>query len=65
MYKSQKKTLDIYERKMRKRPGSEEFIVKSGEGMKKRGRVKPRKNLDYTPYYTPHKLCEKLSELVA
>jgi len=65
MYKSQKKTLDIYERKIRKLHGSEEFIVKSGEGIKKRGRGRPRKNLDYTPYYTPEKLCERLSELVA
>ena len=65
MLRSQQKTLGIYERKIKNLQGSEEFIVKSGEGMKKRRRGRPKKNTDFTPYYTPDKLCEKLSELVA
>src|SRR2546425_9568024 len=65
MFRSQQKTLEIYERKIKKLQASEEFIVKSGEGIRKRGRGRPKKNVDFTPYYTPDKLCEKLSELVA
>ena len=34
MFKSQQKTLDIYERKIKKLHASEEFIVKSGEEIK-------------------------------
>ena len=65
MFRSQQKTLEIYERKIKKLQASEEFVVKSGEGMTKRGRGRPKKNVDFTPYYTPDKLCEKLYELVA
>ena len=65
MFRSQQKTLEIYERKIKKLQASEEFIVKSGEGIRKRGRGRPKNNVDFTPYYTPDKLCEKLSELVA
>src|SRR2546425_628017 len=64
MFRSQQKTLEIYERKIKKLQASEEFIVKT-EGMTKRGRGRPKKNVDFTPYYTPDKLCEKLYELVA
>ena len=45
MLKSRQKTLEIYERKIKKLRGSEEFIVKSGEGSKRRNRGRPRKIL--------------------
>ena len=53
MFRPQQKTLEIYERKIKKLQASEEFVVKSGEGMTKRSRGRPKKNVDFTPYYAP------------
>ena len=73
-FKSQQDTLTIYERKIKKLHGVEEFIEKSGNGLKKRdrklckqkrGRGRPRKYPDIILYNDTTDLCEKLNELVA
>ena len=73
IFKSQKVTLGIYERKIKKLKGAQEFI-KTGKGLKKRehkpckqkrGRGRPRKYPDAILYNTSTDLCEKLNELLA
>jgi len=73
MYRSQKDTLEIYERKIKKLMGMDEFIVHTGSGKsrerklckQKRGRGRPRKYPDTVFYNSANDLCQKLYELVA
>src|SRR5206468_7633449 len=71
MYKSQKQTLSIYERKLKKLQGVDEFIEKTGEGLRKRkhklckqkrGIGRPKIHLDTIVYNTPNDLVQKLYE---
>ena len=73
IFKSQKVTLGIYEGKIKKLQGAQEFI-KTGKGLKKRehkpckqkrGKGRPRKYPDAISYNTSTDLCEKLNELLA
>src|SRR6478609_5699781 len=70
-YQSQKDTLEIYERKIKKLVGVSEFIVHTGKGYQrklckqKRGKGRPRKHPETILYNSANDLCEKLDELVA
>lgn len=72
MYESQKQTLSIYERKLIKLQGVDEFIEKTGEGLRKRkhklckqkrGKGRPKTHPDTIVYNTPNDLVQKLYEL--
>src|SRR6478609_1099083 len=71
MFQSQKDTLEIYERKIKKLQGVSEFIVHTGKGRErklckqKRGKGRPRKHPETVFYNSANDLCEKLDELVA
>jgi len=71
MYQSQKNTLEIYERKIKKLQGASEFIVRTGKGREhklckqKRGKGRPRKYPETVLYNSANDLCQKLDELVA
>jgi hypothetical protein len=73
MYRSQKDTLEIYERKIKKILGIDEFIVHTGTGKGRerklckqiRGKGRPRKYPDTVFYKSASDLCQKLHELVA
>src|SRR6476619_811552 len=71
MFQSQKDTLEIYERKIKKLLGVSEFIVHTGKGRErklckqKRGRGRPRKYPETILYNSSNDLCQKLDELVA
>src|SRR6478609_6036365 len=68
---TQKDTLEIYERKIKKLQGVSEFIVHTGKGRErklckqKRGKGRPRKHPETIFYNSANDLCEKLDELVA
>jgi len=73
VYKSQKQTLSIYERKLKKLQGVDEFIEKTGEGLRKRkhklckqkrGKGRPKIHPDTIVYNTPKDLVQKLYELI-
>ena len=72
-FRSQRSTLEIYERKIRKLMGVDEFIVYTGKGgppsrklcKQKRGKGRPRKYPDTVFYNSANDLCQKLYELVA
>jgi len=75
LFRSQRDTLEIYERKIKKLMGIDEFLVQgtehSGKGRErklckqKRGKGRPRKYPDTIFYNTASDLCQKLYELVA
>jgi hypothetical protein len=69
VYKSQKQTLQIYEKKINGLAESIQFEVKEGEGLKKkklvklkRGKGRPKINPDVIYYKKPDQLIEKLNE---
>jgi len=72
MYRSQKETLQLYEKKINALDKSRQFEVKEGQGLKtkklvklKRGRGRPRKNPDVIHYKSSENLIEKLREYCA
>ena len=71
IFQSQKDTLEIYERKIKKLLGVSEFIVHTGKGRERKlckqkcGRGRLRKHPETIFYNSVNDLCQKLDELVA
>jgi len=68
IYESQKKTLELYKKKIKGLEGAKQFIKKSGEGLRRRvvkpksGRGRPRIYPDVIVYNNPDDLVVKLSD---